>query len=454
MRILLILPDMGLSFTINHGVTAIAGALKAKGYDCKLIHIKHFNLGKTLREIMDWNPDVVGVTLTENHYSQMKDLCTAIKSERQIKIFWGGAFPSAFPAVINECACIDGVCQGEGEISFVEVLSKIEQGGDYYSTRGFWFRRGSEIIKNPPPVLVEDLDTLPMPDIRIHPQEAIQNYPAFSFSRGCPFKCTYCCAPLFQKRENSSKPVRYKSPIRAIAEIKEMLQIVSPEVLFFDDDTFFKSKKWLLEFLELYNREIKYPFVCNTRPETINEKIISMMKNANCSVILIGIESGSEPLRTKTLGRKMKNSTIIEAFNIVKKYRIKTSSFNMVGIPGETMEHHKETIAINKEILPDFLQITAFYPYRGTYLGDYAYMQGYVKGGGRSTYFGKTIMELPDFPKRQVEKATLLFKYNVYKDSDYKKALKLLVAEWLRKYPVLYNPILFLWHFLKRLVRK
>lgn len=117
---------------------------------------------------------------------------------------------------------------------------------------------------------------------------AIKNYPSFSFSRGCPFKCTYCCAALYQQWENGAT-VRYKSPARALLEIKDLLGIYDAPVLNFDDDTFFKSKEWLREFLDLYTREIRKPFACNTRPETVSDEIVSMLKEANCEYISVAL---------------------------------------------------------------------------------------------------------------------------------------------------------------------
>jgi len=449
MNIQLILPDMGLSYTMNHGVTAIAGAVKQSGHDCRLLHIKNYDLSDILNELKKNKPDLIGISLTENHNLQMGELTNAIKSELRIKVFWGGAFPSAFPNVIEEWDGIDGLCRGEGEESFIELLSRIDSGENFFDVEGFWFRDKGRIIKNPRRKVSNDLDLLPMPCIPIHPYEAVMNYPAFSFSRGCPFQCTYCCAPLYQKWEESEKHVRYKSPVRAIKEINDFLKRYKPDVLYFDDDTFFKSRKWLKEFIDLYKKDINYPFVCNTRPETINEETVSLMKEANCQKILIGIESGSQTIRQKVLGRRMDNETIMRAFDIVKKYGIKTSSFNMVGIPGETLDDHMETVKLNQKIAPDEVQITIFYPYRGTKLGDEAYAGGFVKEKGYPTYFGKTILDFPDFSKDSIEKASRMFKFRVYKSFSKRIAYKLLLLEYLKRYPRLFRAILSVYHKIK-----
>lgn len=443
MRVQLVLPDMGVGYTMNHGVTSVAAVVKRRGDECSLIHIdSEFTVDRIVGEIERWRPDVVGVCLTENHWLQMQALARGLKNRRNVPVFFGGPFPSAYPEGLVECEAVDGFCIGEGDVSFVEVLNRIDAGQDYHETKGFWFRAGGDIVKNERPPVVDNLDDLPLPHIRIHDMRAVKNYPAFSFSRGCPFKCTYCCAPLYQKWENGAT-VRYKSPARAIMEIKDLLELYDAPSLNFDDDTFFKSKKWLREFLDLYIREIRKPFACNTRPETVGDEIVSMLKEANCEYIFLGIESGDEQLREKVLGRgrTLTNKRTIEAFETIRRYGIRTFSFNMVGMPGETPEMHQRTIELNRRILPDRLQMTVFYPYRGTGLGDEAYRRGIVAGEGYPTYFGRTILSMPEFTKRQVERASRLFRYRVYKDVDLRKALYFYVLDGLMRYPLLFNTI-------------
>lgn len=248
------------------------------------------------------------------------------------------------------CPALDGTCYGEGELPFVEVLGKIERNEDYTTTRGFWFRDGNRIIENGPYPLADDFDTMPMPDIDIFDRQTVLNYPAFSFSRGCPFKCTYCCAPLYGQRETGSTVVRHKSPERAIAEIEDMLCRYDPPVLTFDDDTFFKSKTWVRKFVELYRKEIRRPFACNTRPETVSEELVRLLREAQRVLIAIGIESGDEDLRAQVLQGRMTDDRIAQAFEIIRKHGIKSASFNMVGIPGEARERFRKTMGSDSKI--------------------------------------------------------------------------------------------------------
>ncbi len=435
MRTLFIYPNMGLEMTINHGITALSAAIKRAGHEATLLHLAQFDVQRAISDVLKTSPDVIAISLTENHKEQMGLLASELKKRMNIKIFAGGPFPSAYPEWIEECEALDGVCYGEGELSFTSVLDKLEKNEDYTKTRGFWFRAGNKIFRNEPHPLPDILDSLPMPDLGIFDEQTILNYPAFSFSRGCPFKCTYCCAPLYGMREVGSTAVRYKSPERAIAEIQDMLSQYNPGMLAFDDDTFFKSKTFVRKFAELYKREIGRPFACNTRPETVNEELVKLLKEANCVVIAIGIESGNEELRTKVLERRMKGKRIVEAFDIVRKHGIATYSFNMVGIPGETKELFKETIRLNAQINPDVVQQTIFYPYRGTVLGDLAYKKGYVVREGYPTYLGRGTLSLPGFSLREIEREALFFEYNVYKSIDRKRALKGLARGISIRYP-------------------
>ncbi|MFQ5561039.1 MAG: B12-binding domain-containing radical SAM protein [Nitrospinota bacterium] len=430
---------MGLSFTLNHGVTALSAAIKEQGHEVSLLHLETFDLREVTDEIIGIDPDVIGISLTENHSRPMMELSEAIKQKKEKLIFWGGAFPSAYPAVIENFDHVDGICLGEGERSFLQVLENIEKGKNFYNTRGFWFRDKNTVIKNENFPIISDLDDLPFPDYSIFSERAVYNCPAFSFSRGCPFKCTYCCSPLYVKRDMANKRIRHKSPQRAIMEIKQFLEKYDPPAISINDDTFLKSRKWAFEFLEIYQKEIKKPFRCNSRPETIKDDILKKMKEAGCEQIMMGIESGDEEVRNRVLGRGMKNSTIVEAFALVKKYGIRAPSFNMVGFPGDSPKSFKKTIELNQKLKPDNAQITIFYPYRGTFLGDKAYEEALVVGESHYSYVNKSILSLPGFSTKQIERAAMLFKFRLYLPLDFRRGFLYLMSGILVNYPKLYK---------------
>ena len=66
----------------------------------------------------------------------------------------------------------------------------------------------------------------------------------------------------------------------------------------------------------------------------------------------------------------MTNEQIINAFDICKKYHIKTYSFNMIGLPFETKKTIRDTFEINKRCNSNGFQITIIYPFQGTEIRD------------------------------------------------------------------------------------
>lgn len=448
MNVLFVYPNVHLLPQVNHGIVALSAALKKKGHRVNLLHLTVPGTRGILKSIADFNPGIVCFSLTENQWSYAEMLARQIKKHFAFKVFMGGPLPSAYPDIINESEAFDGICLGEGDLSLAELVDNIEN-GNYESTRGFWFRQGNDIIRNGPADIVSDLDNLSFPDYGIFDINAVLNYPAFSFSRGCPFECSYCCAPKFRSIYGQNK-IRFKSITRVMDEIGGLVKKYNPSYLIFDDDTFMKSQQWFGDFCAEYPRRFKLPFYCNTRPELVTREVCVKLKDAGCRCLSIGIESGSPRVRKEMLNRHLTDAQIINAFRFARDSGLETASFNMVGIPGETPRDFQDTVRINQQIVPDVAQISIFYPFRGTRLGDLCYEKGYVGKKSQFTYFSRSILDLPSFPRRKIESSALFFNYEIYKKSDLTMSLRELFRNYLRHFPFIFN----LLRTCKRIVRQ
>jgi radical SAM superfamily enzyme YgiQ (UPF0313 family) len=80
----------------------------------------------------------------------------------------------------------------------------------------------------------------------------------------------------------------------------------------------------------------------------------------------MGIESGSDHIRNKVLCRNISQQQLIDAFRLCKEAGLKIHSFNMVGLPYETLRMMLDTIKINAKLDTDINQVTIFYPYKKT----------------------------------------------------------------------------------------
>jgi len=430
MKILFILPEIGSGSVWNVGVASMSAVLKKAGHNVDLFEID--NLDQQLTDLLERirinKPDVINISANSHQFPYAKKIARAIKKTYPAPIFLGGVHAILFPELLEKEEMFDGLCLGEGEEAFLELANKIEKNEDYLHIQNFWFRRGNNIIKNEHGKLIEDLDQLPFPDRSIfryfkkYGQKKVT--PRFIFSRGCPFNCAYCCNHVLKRKYTGlGTYLRFRSVNKAIEEIKDLKQRYNFQHIKLDDDTFSFNKAWLIDFCDKFSKNFDMTFECNVRPGSVDDESLVALKKGGCTLIKIGVETGNEDLRRKVLNRNISNQEIISLFKKAKDIGLKTYSFNMIGIPGETKQSIKETILLNTQIRPDFMQITIFYPYLGTILGDSCFKEGLTGNDVADSYMKESILQLPTISKREIEVAARNFKFNVYKHYDIKKAI-------------------------------
>ena len=147
------------------GVRYLSALLKKEGDECDVLI--ESSIVKIARYVKKEQPNLVGyVTLSGLH-----KFCIASASEikgvsPETKIIFGGPHATFFPKVI-ESDPVDYVCQGEGEIPFMELVHRMKSNGSTTDIPGIWAKQEGKIYQNPPKLLIDDLDTLPLPDDEI-----------------------------------------------------------------------------------------------------------------------------------------------------------------------------------------------------------------------------------------------------------------------------------------------
>ncbi len=145
------------------------------------------------------------------------------------------------------------------------------------------------------------------------------------------------------------------------------------------DDSFTLIKPFLREFLPKFKKEFNVPFTCQGRANEVNEETVKLLKDNGCSSFFFAIETGNEELRQKILKKEVTNEQILNAARLLKEYKIKFGTFNMFGLPTETIENSIETIRLNQRIKPDIVHCSVFQPYPGLEITDLAIKQGLLK---------------------------------------------------------------------------
>lgn len=236
---------------------------------------------------------------------------------------------------------------------------------------------------------VTDLETLPFIDFDLFGkkrlfrpmQGKIYTMLHAEMDRGCPFDCTYCEAPhlrkLFQEN-NCGSYYRQKSTDRIMQELRFLVKKYQPDYINFNAESFLAKAPEKLSELSRQYQEIRLPFWCQSRPETVTEEKLAILKGMNCQNMQFGIEHGNEDFRERILHRKYSNQKMLEALKSVEKFGIAYTVNNMIGFPEETRELIFDTIQVNRSIHAASMNVYLFTPYRGTWLYRYCIEKGYL----------------------------------------------------------------------------
>ncbi len=439
MKILFVYPNQIHHESISLGISYISSYIGQFGHTAEVMD---YTWGGTVQDCIDKieedKPDVVGFSLTSGDLPFSLNVARAIKRvDKQLPIIFGGAHATVAPETSILHDCVDMVCVGEGEHAVRELLDRMVDEQDYFSVPNFVFKKNGNIVRNPVAPLELDLDLFPFPDRDIWDMEryieATDGTIDLIAGRGCPHKCSYCINhKLHQINSATKRQVRFRSPENILAEIDHTLKSYPEQVnyLFFQDDVFALSKRWVADFAAKYSQACGLPFGCNGRVEALDEKMAQYLANAGCTSLHIGIESGSERLRKTVLRRSMTNGQIVNAFRAAKKWGMKTNSYNIIGLPYETKEDIWETIRLNRECEPDYLQVSIFQPYPGTELHALCKEKGWLLTETMPVSHKLTsIMNYPHISAREIVWQKKMFRFRVMRHISIRKALVLLLLD-------------------------
>lgn len=364
------------------GPMYISSYARQRGHEVQLA------IGATLDElaasIEAFQPDLVAFSIMTGSHHWARDIAREIKSRFGIGNIFGGAHPTFFPDFIREDG-IDMLVRGEGEEAVADILDRIDAKTPLSGIENLvWKRADGSIESNPVRGLRNDLDDYPFPDRHLYDaldsrlDRSVRNVIT---SRGCPFHCTFCFEDSMRELyDGKGKYVRIRSIEKVISELKILRDTTDVSTVYFADDVFGMSRRWLYDFLEVYRVEIGLPFICLVRADLVaaNEEYAQRLADGGCKSVFFGIESGNENIRNTLLKKNLTNKQIKLAASRLHAAGIKFRSYNIVGLPGESMEEAWETLELNIEIGTDYPWCSVFMPFPGTALTEYAIEQGYL----------------------------------------------------------------------------
>lgn len=363
------------------GLAHVTAYLRQKGHDTTFIDLQVDN--KEIKKYVMHN-EAVGMSCMTSNFPAALKLANEIKKiNPAIPIIFGGVHPTVMPKQTLKNQVVDYVVMGEGEHTTLDLINTLENSNDLSKVKGIAYKDQQNIIINEPRPPIQNLDELPnqheIYDVMAYAKRRAKGYGELVgqiiVSRGCPFNCFFCAV-----KATWGVSYRAKSPKAAVDEMEWLADNFGIHLLSFDDASINSNRKWVMQFCdEIIERGLndKTKWLCNVYIGRIDEELISKMQQAGCSRMFFGVESGSSEI-LKILRKKITVTDIIQTFNLVHKYGIKSQAYFMIGNPGETNEAIKETLVLAKKIQVDKYSWNICTPLPGSDLWIYSLKKGYV----------------------------------------------------------------------------
>lgn len=352
----------------QHGVGSLTEKTKNQSLFVDNFNNKNFPIWQEANDrIEQFAPDMIGIYTTTSALPVVIRLLKIIKEKLPgCIIVLGGPHVTILPDEIMKIPEVEFALMGEADYTLPMLCDSLRDGNtDYKNIPGLAYRENGDVIINRSYDFIKDLDKLPM--IRRDLILDEDSYPSYIIggvimgSRGCPYNCTFCASATIWRRQ-----VRYRDPIKIVDELHYLRDRYEVFEFGFWDDTFTINKKNVFTFCdELNRRGVKFLWSCATRANLIDEPMVKKLKESGCVNVAIGIESGSNKV-LKMMKKGITVDMVSNASKILKKHGIGMSATFIMGLPYETAQDIRMTIELIRNIRPDSVNLSTFFPYPGT----------------------------------------------------------------------------------------
>ena len=323
--------------------------------------------------------DLIGFTSTSLGWPAVRRVVPLFRQRFPgVPLIVGGPQVTAFPRETLEYSVFDLGVIGDGEITLGRILRRVVSGEPLEGLPGTVWRDADGIQVDHDVPWEVDLDALPMPALDLLPIERYssvvmrQPYVAMLASRGCPYRCGFC-AQLY-----TGDTFRTHSPERVLAEMERaQKEFGAREVVLFDE-TFGVRRRDALEICEqIPRRGLTFRWNARTRIDLLDRELLRAMRDAGCSFLHLGIESGTQ----RILDRMQKKTHLAQIEQVVhdaKSMGYQLHGYFMLGYPGETVEEMRRTMAFSRRLPLDWASYTITIPNPRTPLQEQAEQEGLI----------------------------------------------------------------------------
>lgn len=367
------------------GVMYISAVLKSYGHECDIL-VEALEKVDIVEKTLADSPDIVCFSCLTSDYHWALEKAKVLKNRSGVLTVFGGTHITLNPEEAIKESAVDVICRGEGEYPMLELANAIDLQKEYSRLKNLWVKKESEITRNEIRDLICDLDNLPFPDRELYAKYSYfkrRGKRPIHLSRGCPYSCSFCHNE--SKKEifrGKGQYVRWRSQESVLAEIQDIRNKSFMKVLHITDDSFGINQSWLTEFLKelTVSDGEKLVIQASMRADMVTKKLCEVFKDYGASHLRLrfAVECGNEDYRRRILKKNISNEALIQAAELFHRYKISFVTYNILGLPGETLELALETLRLNMQLRPYYAICFNFQPFPGTPLADYALCKGFL----------------------------------------------------------------------------
>ena len=301
-----------------------------------------------------------------------------LKARYGAPLFNFGPHASTTPAQsMQRSPAVDGMFISEPEDAALQ-LAQIESIDQMAAISSLTWRNGQAIVPHTAQGSYSGFLAMPYPSWDLVPLRSYnlplvnRPYTIVETSRGCPYACDFCVAPIHQGHK-----FRERSAASIVDEIERGYREHGLDFFYLWGDTVTLNVKSFTAFCdELIARNLPIQWLSNARADNLTDPaFVHRLRRAGCWMLALGIESESDDVR-KNMVKRLERQKIQAAFKNMRDAGIKSFAFFIFGYPGETPASMDLTTEYAVTLDPDFANFYPAVPYPGTALYDKCVREG------------------------------------------------------------------------------
>ncbi|MDI6783603.1 MAG: radical SAM protein [bacterium] len=367
-----------------------------------------------LDRIRQYHPNLIVLEVSTSSIDADIEIGKRIKQDNpQAKLAFCGPHIYMYqPEFLQQHPEIDFILQKEFEYTLLDLVQRLQNQQELSSVLGLIYRQHGKVTANSPRPVIENIDELPWPSRKMLPMVKycdlgnVLPLPSVQMwaSRGCPYRCIFCFWPQIMY---GGHKYRVRNPVDVVNEMEWLIKEYGFKSVYFDDDTFNLGKERMVTFsAEIKKRNINIPWAIMARADTTDIETLKTMQDAGLIALKYGVESGVQEL-VNACQKNLDLKKVTQTVQQTKDLGIKVHLTFTFGLPGETKETIKKTVAYALALDPDSVQFSIVTPYPGSKYFEMLDKQGYILSKNWEEYDGynRAVIRTDNLTQQDLEDA-------------------------------------------------